>query len=249
MNTMDIERPVRELALAGKHIREALESIGIDTCCGGGKPLAEAVREASLEMDAVRARLHEAAAAAESEPEDKQERDWRQASLTELTDHIEQNHHAFLRKVLPHISERFGKVIQAHGKNHGDMLREVNSSFNGLREEIEAHLMKEEQILFPHLREMSAALAAGESLPPMHCGSVASPIRQMEHEHEKAGAALSTMRTRTSEYELPNDACPTFAGLYHDLQALESDLHQHIFLENNILFPRAEEAENPSGEG
>jgi regulator of cell morphogenesis and NO signaling len=238
---------VRDFALANPRIRKALESLGIDTCCGGGKPLVDAVREAGLEMDTVRARINEAAMEAEAKPEEKQKRDWLQASLTELTDHIENTHHAFLRVIFPRISERFWKVIKAHGENHGDMLRDVQSTFDGLREEIEAHLMKEEQILFPYIREMSIALAAGKPLPPMHCGSVANPIRQMMHEHDNAGAALSAIRKRTSDYELPDDTCPTFAGLYKDLQALEADLHEHVFLENNILFPRAEEAENSSG--
>jgi regulator of cell morphogenesis and NO signaling len=237
MITIDVDKPVRVLALEDPRIRAALEAMGIDTCCGGGKPLTEAVREAGLEIDAVRARLHEAMARGKAEPETK--RDWRQASLAELTDHIEEKHHAFLRDILPRLADRFAKVVKAHGKRHGDMLTEVQRVFAGLRKEIEAHLMKEEQILFPYLRQMSAAIAACRELPPMHCGSVANPIRQMEHEHENAGAVLSAMRERTSGYDLPDDACPTFAGLYEDLRALEADLHEHIFLENNILFPKA----------
>jgi regulator of cell morphogenesis and NO signaling len=239
MDAMNIQRTVREFALESPSARQTLESLGIDTCCGGRKALVDAVRDAGLDMEAVQAQLINAVAKVGTESEDTPKRDWRETSLAELADHIEETHHAFLREVLPRVSDRLTKVMKAHGAHHGEMLRDVEAVFFGLREEIEAHLLKEEQILFPYVREMSAALDAGKPLPPMHCGSVANPIHQMEHEHENAGAALSFMRKRTSDYRLPDDACPTFAGLYEDLQALEADLHEHIFLENNILFPKA----------
>lgn len=239
MDAMNIQKSVRDFALESSRARKILESLGIDTCCGGRKALADAVRDAGLDMEIVRAQLNNTTTEFGAEPGDTQKRDWRQASLAELADHIEETHHAFLREVIPRVSDRLTKVMKAHGAHHGDMLRDVQAAFTGLREEIEAHLLKEEQILFPYVREMSAALDAGKPLPPMHCGSVANPIHQMEHEHKNAGAALSFMRKRTSDYRLPDDACPTFAGLYEDLQAFEADLHEHIFLENNILFPKA----------
>ena len=241
MKDIDPSKPVREVALRDRRIRVALEQLGIDVCCGGRRPLIEAARAAGIALDTVQEAI---ASALRTQPATASaRRDWTVASLAELTDHIESTHHAFLRTVLPRIADRLGKVIKAHGQAHGSVLHEVKSTFDGLRTEIEAHLMKEEQILFPYLREMSAALEKGKELPPMHCGSVSNPIRQMEDEHDHAGAALSAMRACTSGYKLPADACPTFAALYEDLKALEADLHEHVFLENNILYPRAEEAE------
>lgn len=119
------------------------------------------------------------------------------------------------------------------------MLASLGAVFAGLKEEITRHLMKEEQVLFPYILALDARAAEGGPLPVLHCGSIAAPIAQMEHEHESAGAALAKMRAITSAYALPSDACPTFAALFEALQTLEADLHAHIHLENNILFPRA----------
>lgn len=244
MKTLDVTKLVRDIALEDPRIRKVLESLGIDTCCGGGRPLAEAARDAGIEPGTLLDRLR--AATLVDPDEQKETRDWRSASLAELTDHIESTHHVFLWNNLPAIAKLFDKVLRAHGEAHGEMLRGLHTTFNELRTEIEAHLTKEEQVLFPYLRTMSAALEAGKKLQPMHCGSVGNPIRQMEHEHENAGAALASMRRCTSDYALPADACPTFTTLFESLRELESDLHEHIFLENNILFLKAVRMEGES---
>lgn len=241
MNMIDPEKRVCDLALIDPRIRAALEKLGIDTCCGGKLPLADAVAHAGLSLDTVWDTLN--AAMKENPAVQPDSRDWSIASLAELADHIESVHHTYLWTNLPILSERFEKVVRAHGAKHGELLQDLQKTFAGLRGELEPHLRKEEQVLFPYLRQMSQALAKDESMPQMHCGSVGNPIRQMEAEHENAGAALQHLRERSGNYTLPEDACPTFAALYKGLQEMEADLHEHIFLENNILFPLAEEAE------
>ena len=133
------------------------------------------------------------------------------------------------------------KVLQAHDAHHGAMLRQVQSLYAELDAELSSHLLKEEQVLFPYIVSAEAHVREGAEKPVARFGSVRNPIQQMETEHEAAGRALTKLREVTADYELPADACPTFAALYAGLEELETDLHQHIHLENNILFPRATE--------
>jgi len=166
-------------------------------------------------------------------------RDWQTASLNELIDHIPTKHHAWLKTELPRLSRILHKLTEAHGAKHGDTLRALAGTFQALQQELDAHMMKEEVVLFPIIRSLEAASQAGVQPAPFHGGSVANPIRVMEHEHDSAGRALAEMRATTANYTLPADACNTYRALYDGLQELEADLHQHIHLENNILFPRA----------
>jgi regulator of cell morphogenesis and NO signaling len=135
------------------------------------------------------------------------------------------------------------KVLNAHGAHHGEMLRQVHHLFGVLDAELTQHLAKEEKILFPYIVALDARVRNGEAPPNACFGSVRSPIQQMEHEHESAGAVLAKLRQVTGDYRLPQDACPTFAAMYGEFQQMEADLHQHIHLENNVLFPRATKLE------
>jgi regulator of cell morphogenesis and NO signaling len=155
-------------------------------------------------------------------------------TLTQLADHIEATHHSYLRSALPRISQLAAKVAQAHGSRHPEVI-EVQAVFDALREELEAHLQKEEAILFPMCRELDTA----STLPQFHCGTVRNPVHVMESEHDNAGRALSELRRLTGDYTLPEDGCNTYRALLDALTEMEGDLHQHIHKENNILFPRA----------
>lgn len=170
-------------------------------------------------------------------------RDWATAPLAELADHIVTIHHAYLRSAMPALDQRLVKVIAAHGPNHAKSLLPLRQAWQGLVEELTAHMMKEEMILFPLIKRIEAAQRAGAGLPGGHCGSVNNPIRVMEYEHDNAANALREMRRVTGDYALPADACNTYRALFEGLQELETDLHLHIHLENNILFPRASEVE------
>ena len=240
--TIDKTTTVRDVVVGHPETRQALESLGIDTCCGGGSKFTDAVAEAGLDLADVVKAVEQAVANAE-QPESIPERDWQAASLTDLAEHIESTHHVFMKQALPRLGDLFVKVLKAHGSRHGDMLTPLQATFQALRSEIEMHLMKEEQVLFPYIRQMEAGVGKTGRVPPIHCGTVQKPIRQMVAEHEDAGEALARMRSLTGEYTLPEDACPTFRALFDGLREIEADLHEHIHLENNILFPRAEAME------
>ena len=212
---------------------EVFEEYGIDYCCGGKTTLVEACRDAGCESQDVIAALkksdQDAAVAQETDATD-----WRTASLSALTNHIVDKHHTFMKRELPRLGELMDKVLGAHGENHPE-LTEVASVFAALRLEIEGHLMKEEQVLFPMIQEMEITREVGSA----HCGSVNNPIGVMEHEHDNAGEALRRLRALTGDYTPPADGCPTYQALLAGLAAMERDLHEHIHKENNILHPRA----------
>lgn len=216
-------------------LRQTLEQLGIDYCCGGKKTLAEAATAAGKDWPEVEAALN----AALAEQPEADTRDWNNAPLGELVDHIVGTHHAFMKEQLPRLDALLAKVQKAHSSMHSDMLGKLRRAYDAIRAELEAHLMKEEQILFPLIKATEAFVIGGGTKPVSHCGSVANPIRQMEREHDDAGNELVAMHKLTDGYQLPIDACPTFAALYEGLAAMEADLHEHIHLENNILFPKA----------
>lgn len=211
------------------------EELGIDYCCGGKLPLEDACAERGLDVQNVVATLREADRQSEGSYD---EAAWTDAPLGELIANIVDTHHAYLRRELPRLAGLTAKVHAAHGKRHPE-LAEVRRIFESLRAELDAHMMKEEQILFPLIRRMDSS----PSLEAAHCGSVRNPIRVMEHEHDSAGAALAQMRRLTNDFTPPADGCNTYRATLDSLAQLESDLHAHIHKENNILFPRAIELE------
>lgn len=210
-------------------LSRVFEKAGIDYCCGGKKSLEDACREKGIDLDELVNRLEEAQASQEKE----NVVDAAVMSLTELADHIETTHHAYLRSELPRLDAMTEKVASVHGEKDS-RLREVRETYRALAAELTSHMMKEEQILFPMVRQLEAT----ESAQEFHCGSVQNPIGQMEHEHDQAGAALERLRELTDGYTPPEWACNTYRALLDALSHLERDLHQHIHKENNVLFPR-----------
>jgi len=236
MNTdITLKTAVKDIVVRYPQTRTVLETLGIDYCCGGQNTLALAAEQAGVPTDRVLADLEQALT--EAEPDTASVQDWSAVSLTELVDHIEQTHHVFMKAQLPRLATLLDKTIQAHGDRHGEMLEQLRHSYISLKNDIEMHLMKEEQILFPLIRQMEAFEQHRGPAPEMHCGSIGNPIGQMVYEHDVAGDFLAQMRHVTNNYTLPSDACATFTALYEGLDALEKDLHEHIHLENNILFP------------
>jgi len=236
-----LKTAVKDIVIRYPKTRTALEALGIDYCCGGKANLALAAEKAGVLTNRVLADLEQALT--EAEPGAASVRDWSTASLTELVDHIEQTHHVFMKEQLPRLAGLLDKTIRAHADRHGQMLEQLRQSYISLKTDIEMHLMKEEQILFPLIRQMEAFEKHQGPVPEMHCGSIGNPIGQMEYEHDVAGDFLAKMRQVTNDYTLPGDACPTFTALYEGLDAMEKDLHEHIHLENNILFPKTQELE------
>ena len=211
------------------------EQVGIDYCCGGKISLEQACRKQGIEPQPFLAALEKLAASAGTAPVV----DAAAMPLTALADHIEATHHAYLKTELPRLGALTSKVAAAHGDNDV-RLAQVRNVFTTLAAEMASHMLKEERILFPMIRQ----LGASESVPEFHCGSMANPIGQMEVEHDQAGAALAQLRVLTDGFTAPGWACNTYRALLDALAHLEQDLHQHVHKENNILFPRAIELEN-----
>ena len=217
--------------------RMVLEKHGIDYCCQGHRSLRAAVAAAKAHLPEVLGALRKVAARPPARKGPV--RVWTGSSASELADHIESRHHAYMKENLPRLTALLEKVRGAHDRAHGPMLRKLQEVFLSLKQEIESHLRKEERVLFPLIRQMDAHLVEGGPKPVCHCGTVENPIRQMRSEHETAGEALARLRELSHGYALPDDACASFRALYEGLQAMEDDLHEHIHLENNILFPKA----------
>ncbi len=233
------EKTVGELALEIPGATRVFEKLGIDYCCGGGRTLEQACQAAHVSIDQAEDSLAEASrVTSASAPA----RNWQAEPLSELLAHIESTHHAYTREEIARLGPLFDKVCAVHGKNHPELLR-LHEVFNGLAEELTTHLMKEEMVLFPYILRMEEAVVAKEPVLPPPFGSVRNPVAMMMNEHDGAGGALRDMREISSGYTAPPDACISFRTLYQTLAALEADLHQHIHLENNVLFPRAVEME------
>jgi regulator of cell morphogenesis and NO signaling len=225
MNAADIKRTVGELVVERPGRSRVLESFRIDYCCGGRKPLEVACREAGAEVERVVEALERADAAPRGRDHD---RAWDEAESRELVEHIVSVHHELLRRELPRVGGLIEKVVRAHGSKHAE-LPEVQATFHELYEELESHMAKEENILFPAILDRAAGRWQG---------SFDGPIGMMEHEHVLAGQALEALRRLTRDYAPPADACNTYRAMLDGLAELEHDLHQHIHEENNILFPR-----------
>ena len=247
MSRIMTQETVGRLAAQRPETKPVMERFGIDYCCGGDRPLEEAIRSSDRSEEEILSALDDALAQAERAG--RSERDWSAAPPDELIRHILDTHHVFMREQLPHLDALIEKVLGAHGDRHGVMLRQLQATFRAVKEEIEMHLMKEEQVLFPYIEQLTRYLDGRAERPVIHCITVQNPIKQMEHEHDNAGDALARMRELTSDHELPGDACAAFESLYAGLARLEADLHEHIHLENNILFPRAIQLEDQALDG
>ena len=241
--SVTVEKTVRELALENLAASRVFEKLGIDYCCGGNKPLSEACRAANIRVDDVLDALEMAEHSARNA---QKERDWNAEALADLIAYISSTHHQFTRQELARIPALLDKVCSVHGKNHPELLT-IRETFRALSEELTTHLMKEEMILFPHVIRMEEASIAKEPALPAPFGAVENPITMMEHEHDTAGNALRAMRKASNGYSAPPEACVSYQALYQALLEFETDLHRHIHLENNILFPRAIAMENTQG--
>lgn len=232
--TITAEKTVREIALERPQSIRVFERFGIDYCCGGAKPLQEACEKKGTNVDALLRAIEEL----ERKASAGEGNDWTAASLQELINLILNKHHEYVRAEIPRIQKMLDKVEAVHGKNHPNIAT-ANLRFNELVQELSTHMLKEEDVLFPYIGKMERAVAAGNAAPPAFFGSVRNPTAAMVHEHENAGELLEQIRTACDDFAPPEDACTTFRALYQGLRDFERDLHQHVHLENNILFPRA----------
>lgn len=206
---------------------------GIDFCCGGKQTVAEACRARDvapaevLELIDSTCRVPDAAQPQFSE--------W---ATDRLVAHIVDRHHAYVRGALPALVAYTHKLVSVHGGNHPE-LHDVTRIIDEVDEEMTMHMAKEENILFPYISRVADAVSRGLPPPPAPFGSIDNPIRMMEADHDATGDAMAQIRALTNGYEPPPDACTTYRVCLRELEAFERDLHEHVHLENNVLFPRA----------
>ncbi len=228
---------VKDIAISHPAARHALEDAGVDYCCGGGKSLHEACLHAGVEPEEVLNRLRENAKQARQEEVSSE---WE--LLRDLTRHIREKHHRYVREAIPCVRGLLEKVKARHGQNHPEIMR-IESLFHEVAREMIMHMQKEEQILFPYIDALEKSVESGEALEPPFFQSVRNPIQVMMREHDAAGDLVKQIRSASGDYVPPDDACASFKTLYEELKQFEADLHLHVHLENNILFPRAVEME------
>lgn len=230
MNRFTITDTVGDIVTRQPELSRVFEQAGIDYCCGGKRTLENACAQKGIDPRVILTALSKMVSTLDR----KETVDVAAMSLANLADHIEKTHHGYLKQEFPRLDAITDKVASVHG-DHEPRLHDVRETFLALRAEMESHMMKEERILFPMIRDLEASSSA----PVFHCGSLSGPIGQMEAEHGDAGAALERLRTLTDGFSPPEWACNTYRAMLNALAHLESDLHQHVHKENNVLFPRA----------
>ncbi|MDX1585037.1 MAG: iron-sulfur cluster repair di-iron protein [Thermoanaerobaculia bacterium] len=218
---IDPTTPVGRIAAEHPLSTRVFARHGIDFCCGGGRPLAEVCETRNIDSNSIVGEIE----AELSGPSESPER-WDEAPLNDLVEHILYAYHQPLREELPRLEAMARRVLEVHRDKDPERLAELARLVSALRADVEFHMQKEEEILFPMVRKGEGFMADG-------------PIAVMEEEHDTAAGILRRFRELTDDYTVPEQACNTWRALWHGLAALESALHMHIHLENNILFPRA----------
>jgi regulator of cell morphogenesis and NO signaling len=215
-----------EVASTYPSLTRELERLGLDYCCGGKRSLEEACRQQGLDLESVVAELS-------SRPlEDESPAEWLAMGPAELVDHVEATHHRYLKQEMPRLSELADKVMRVHGERHPALIR-VAEVYAEIRTDLEPHLRREEEVIFPMIR----TLASATSRPSFECGSIAKPIAVLEREHGVVGGLLAQLRELTDGYQAPADTCASTQALMEGLAELEADTHLHVHKENNHLFP------------
>lgn len=226
------EETIGEMVTKDFRKAQVFKKLGIDFCCGGKKTLKEVCDKKGIDFQEVEKQLN-----GFKEKENNQ-LNFDQLELDFLADYIVNIHHKYVKESLPFMIELANKVGSVHGNQHPEMI-EVAKIFNNLANDFQLHLMKEENILFPHIKELVKAKKEGKTLPRASFGKVDNPTQMMEAEHEQAGEDMGAIRSLTNNYQLPVDACNSYQILFKKLAEFENDLFNHVHLENNILFPKS----------
>src|ERR1051326_1072230 len=237
---LNATRTVRELAIEIPNAPRTFERLGIDYCCGGSRTLSDACQHAHISLEQAVTELEQGSAFTPGDSTAAHQ--VVNGTLGQLIDHIVGKHHVYVKQGLQRLQQLLRKVVAVHGAAHPELAR-IQQIFQGVSTELSSHMMKEEHILFPCIVALENAVNSGSARPRPAFGTVSNPVRMMELEHDSAGAALKEICTLTSAYQPPEGACFSYRTLYAALKDFEADLHQHVHLENNILFPRAIEIE------
>lgn len=228
--TVDSSRPVKQIVAAMPWSARIFEAFGIDFCCEGNLSLHEACRKAGLSPDQVIQKLGETQSS-------DQPSEWDTASLAALMKHIVEKHHTFCRQELTRLGALFAEALRPHAGECPEMAK-LQKCFAKMSSELLMHLAKEEQTLFPMIEKMEQAAACQQTLPRLPFGTIQNPIGMMVFEHDETGVDLTQMRELSQGFKTPPEADRSLQALYEGLKAFEMDMHEHVFLENYVLFPR-----------
>ena len=229
------DKTVAELVAEDYRKAGVFKKHGIDFCCGGGRSVRAVCEKKGLDYETLAAELRQV----EQAPPAHDDAAW---TLDGLVRHIVETHHRYVRENIPLIREFTAKVARVHGHANPEVVR-IAELFDAVAAELEVHMMKEEQVLFPYIERLAAAQRHGERPARPSFGTVQNPVRMMVAEHEEAGDLMKEIRRLSDDFTPPDHACNTYRVAYFKLEEFEADLHRHIHLENNILFPRAETVE------
>ncbi|RKD16193.1 iron-sulfur cluster repair di-iron protein [Pelobium manganitolerans] len=211
---------------------QVFKKFGIDFCCGGKKTVKEVCERKGIDVAVVEKELNS------FNERENTYFDFDSWELDFLADYIVNTHHKYVKESLPFMTELANKVARVHGDGHPELIR-IAQIFSNVAQDFGLHLMKEEKILFPYIKEMVAAKNTGASIAPAPFGQVNNPTQMMETEHEQAGEDMAAIRQLSNDYTLPQGACNSYTILFKKLEEFENDLFTHVHLENNILFPKA----------
>jgi len=224
---------VGELVARDYRTAQVFEKYGIDFCCGGTAGFAAACRERGLDPDGVWQEL----AQAQSTPVEENQ-DFDAWALPRLAGYIVETHHAYLRANTARLVGYANKIAEVHGPHHPEVI-EIARIFRKIATDLGGHLREEEQVLFPAIRRLSELAESGAAESAEELAALKKSLGTLGHEHDEIGAAIHAIRALADGYRIPGDVCPTFATTYRMLEEFEDDLHKHVHLENNILFPKA----------
>ncbi|MGA8854830.1 MAG: iron-sulfur cluster repair di-iron protein [Christiangramia sp.] len=232
-----IEKPIGQIVAEDYRAAQIFKNHKIDFCCQGNRSIQEAADKKKIDAQVL---IKEIEAIQQAENEDViVYKSW---PLDLLADYIEKKHHRYVEEKIPILKAYLEKLCRVHGERHPELL-EITAHFNKSAGELASHMKKEEIILFPAVRKMVEAKQTGTQLEKPHFGTVQNPIQMMMMEHENEGERFRLIDELSNNYTPPEDACNTYRVTYALLQEFENDLHRHIHLENNILFPKAAELE------
>jgi regulator of cell morphogenesis and NO signaling len=233
MTRSSMETTLAEIVRHDFRAGAILDQYRLDYCCGGALTLAEGCRQRGVDVERVMAEIEALNPPQRETPED---------DPVALIGHIVERHHGYVRDALPRIQQHLAQVVAAHAAHHPE-LATIESEFSTMSQELRQHLLKEEGVLFPHIISLAEAVQHDGPRPADIFGTVQNPIRMMEIEHQEAGEGMVAIRRLSHDYSVPADACNTYRLVFEELEAFEQDLHRHVDLENNVLFPRAVELE------
>ena len=226
------EKTIGDFVAENFRTAEVFKKYNIDFCCKGGRTVEEACDKKKVSPEEIYKELEEVA---NRKSEDIDFNSW---PLDLLADYVEKTHHRYVEEKSAMLIPYLNKLCKVHGERHPELF-EINELFIGSAQDLAAHMKKEEHILFPFIKQMVEAKKNGEPLPAPRFGTVENPVAMMKHEHEAEGERFVKIAELTNNYEFPDDACGTYQVTYRMLEDFQNDLHKHIHLENNILFPKA----------